>query len=106
MMIADIVDLCRHMSRALVTCGTTIDKARYYTANVVDIGEVATHLAMVKKLDRPAFDDRLGKQKNRHIGPSPWPVDGKESQAGDRKPVEVAVRMSHQLVGFFCRGVE
>src|SRR6202035_5107758 len=30
MMIADIVDLCRHMFRALVTSGTTIDKARYY----------------------------------------------------------------------------
>src|SRR6266849_3066219 len=93
-------------SNSATSCGNAIQEARYYTGNVIDIGEVAAHLAMVKKPDRPAFNDRPGKQENCHIGPSPWPVDGEEPQAGDRKPVEVAVAMSHQLVGLFGRGVE
>ena len=49
------------------------------------MGEIAAHLAMVKKLDRPAFDDRFGEQENRHVGPSPWPVDRKKPQTGDRQ---------------------
>src|SRR6266478_4911831 len=102
----DIVEPRRRTPRALISCGNAIDEARYYTDNVIDIGEVAAHLAMVKKPNRLAFNDGLGKQKNCHIGPSPWPVDGEEPQAGDRKPVEVAVGMSYQFVGLFGRGVE
>src|SRR6266436_5262089 len=104
--ITDIVEPRRRMPRALISYGNTIHKARYYTGDVIDIGEVAAHLAMVKKPDRFALHNRLGKQKNRHIGPSPWPVDSEEPQAGDRKPVEVTVGMRHQLVGLFGRGVE
>src|ERR1700694_1475662 len=60
-MVTDIVELRRGTLRASIICGNAIDKARYYTGNVIDIGEVAAHPAMVKKLDRPAFNDRLGK---------------------------------------------
>src|SRR5712672_3545648 len=106
MMITDIIELRRRIPPAPLSCGNAIDKARYYTGNVINIGKVAAHLAMVKELDRPAFNDRSGKQKYCHIGPSPWPVDSEEPQAGDRKPVEVAVGMSHQLVGPFGCGIE
>src|SRR6266436_1837201 len=102
--VADIVEPRRGTPGAL--SGNPIHKARYYTGNVIDIGEVAAHLAMVKKPDRLAFNDCLGKQKHRHVGPSPWPVDSEEPQPGDRKPVEVTVGMSHQLVGLFGRGIE
>src|SRR6266481_5688404 len=104
--IADIVEPRRRSPRALVSCGNAIHEARYYTGDVIDIGEVAAHLAMVKQPDWLAFNDRLGKQKNRHVGPSPWPVDREEPQAGDRKAVEVTVGMRHQLVGLLGRGVE
>src|SRR5258705_3267317 len=103
MMIPDIVELRR---RTTIISRNAIDKTRYYTASVIDIGKVAAHLAIIKKLNRPAFNDRLGKQKNCHIGPTPWPVDGKKPQPGDRKPVKVAVGMSHQLVGLFGRGIK
>ena len=64
--IADIVDpgagtpdpACRHRPS-----GNTIDQPRYYPADVVDVGEIAAHLAMVEQLDRRAFEDRLGKQE-------------------------------------------
>src|SRR6476646_3593509 len=59
-MIPDIVELCRRSARASLICWNAIDKARYYTGDVIDIGEVSAHLAMVKQLDRPAFNDRLG----------------------------------------------
>src|SRR5467141_1122067 len=76
--IAAIVEPRRRMPRALVSCGNAIHEARYYTGDVINIGEVAAHLAVVEQPDRFALHNRLGKQKNRHIGPSPWPVDSEE----------------------------
>src|SRR6202165_877237 len=104
--IAHIIDPRRRTPRAFVMSGNAAHKAQYYTGNVIDMGEIAAHPAMVKKLDWRAFDTRLDKQKNCHIGPPPWPVDVKKSQARDRKPIEVAVGIGHQLVGLFRRGVE
>jgi hypothetical protein len=49
------------------------------------MGEIPAHPAMVKELDRPALDDGLGEQENRHVGPAPGPVDREEPQAGDRQ---------------------
>jgi hypothetical protein len=41
---------------------SVIDQTQYYTARIGDMGEIATHpVAMVKKLDRRALDDGLGK---------------------------------------------
>ena len=80
-LVADIVDPRRRAAGVICIAGNVIDNARYYTDNVIDMGEIAAHLAMVKKLDRRAFEDRLGKQENRHVGPAPWPIDGKEPQA-------------------------
>jgi len=50
-----------------------IDQTQYYTAGIVDMGEIPVHPAMVKKLDRPALDNGLGEQENRHVGPAPRP---------------------------------
>src|ERR1700738_2367139 len=86
--------------------GNLVDEAQYDAGNIIDMGEVATHFAMVKEPDRSALQDRLGKQKNRHIGPSPRPVDGKKPQARYRKTVEMAIGMRHQFVGLFGRSVE
>src|SRR5450432_3860876 len=97
--IADIVNPRRRTARAPIVCRNVIDKTQYYTGDVVDMGEVAAHSAMVKELDRLALDNRPGEQKNRHIGPSPWAVNGKESQAGDRQAIKMGVGMSHHFVG-------
>src|SRR5260370_38942163 len=60
--ITDIVEPRRGTPRALISYGNTIHKARYYTGDVIDIGEVAAHLAMVKKPDRFALHNRHIKQ--------------------------------------------
>ena len=83
-----------------------VDQLQYDTRHIVNMGKVAPHPAMVKEPDRRPFHDRFGKQENRHIGPSPRPIDGKEPQAGHRKPVEMAVGMRDQLIGLLCGGVE
>src|ERR1700688_244738 len=103
--IADVVDARRRVPSIPAIRGNAIHKLQYYTSHVIDMSEVTAHPAMVKQPDRGAFDNRFGKQKNRHIGPSPWPIDGKKSQARDRKTIEVAVGMSHQFVGLFGRSV-
>src|SRR2546423_6848057 len=92
--------------RASSIFGNEIHKAQYYTGHVFDMGKVAPHFTMVKKPDWGAFNDRFGKQENRHIGPSPWAINCEEPESRDGKTVKVAVRISHQLVGLFGRGVE
>ena len=51
-----------------------IDQTQYYTAGNDDMGEIPAHPAMVKELDRPALDNGLREQENRHVG---WPHDRK-----------------------------
>src|SRR5271166_6030779 len=105
-MVADIVNPGRRTPRGCNVSGSTTDEARYYTSDVIDMGEVAAHPAMVKKPNRLAFNDRPCERENRHIGTSPRPVDGEESQSGNRQPVEMAVGVSHQLVCSLGRSVK
>src|SRR5947207_3439023 len=74
--------------------------------DVVDIGEVALHLAVIEHIDWMPFQDRLGKEKQRHIRSTPGAVDGKEAQARGREPVEMTVGVRHQLIGFLGRGIK
>src|SRR4051794_24563185 len=83
-----------------------IDQTQYYTACIIDMGKVTAHPAMVKKLDGRALDNGFCKQKNSHVGSAPGPVDCKEPQARDRQLIQMAVRISHHLVGLLGRGVE
>src|ERR1700694_1236456 len=55
--IADIIDPRRRAPEASAISGDIIDKVRYYTGNVIDMGEIAPHPAMIKELDRRAFGD-------------------------------------------------
>src|SRR2546429_117748 len=68
-----------------------IDQARYNTRNIVNIGEVAPHLAVVEELDRRVFNDGFGKQEISHVGPAPRPVNGEKSQTCDRQTIEMAI---------------
>ena len=53
--IADIVNSRRRTAPAPVIGGNLLDQSQYYTGDVVDMGEVAAHVAMVKELDRLAL---------------------------------------------------
>ena len=74
--------------------------------HVVDVGEVAAHLAVIEQLDRSTGPDGFGEDEIRHVGAAPWAVDGEEAQTRRRQPVEVAVGVHHELIGPLGRGVE
>ena len=74
--------------------------------DIVDIGEVALHVAVVEHLDRLACQQRPCELEGRHVWPTPGPVDGKEAQPGGGHPVEVRVGVRHQLVGLLGGRVE
>ncbi len=74
--------------------------------DVVDVREVARHVATVEDLDRPALDDRVREQHRAHVRSSPRPVDREIAQAGRRQAEEMAVAVRHQLVRLLRRGVE
>src|SRR3981081_329792 len=59
--VADIIDPRRRATG--IVDGDAIDQSQYYTGYVIDMGEVAAHLAMVKELDRRTRDNRPGEQK-------------------------------------------
>src|ERR1700682_4127750 len=103
--IPDVVDRawsdarCRRHRRPRQHAHDTLD-------NVVDVGKVALHLAIVENLDRLTLEHGSREQHRRHVRPSPGALNGEKTQAGRRHAVEMAVTVRHQLVGFFRRGGE
>ena len=83
-----------------------IKDADHAFCNIVDIGEVAPHPAMVEDVDSAAFEYGLGEQEQRHVGPAPGAIYGEEAQAGGGQREQMAVGVGHQLVGLLGRGVE
>jgi hypothetical protein len=59
------------------------DKSQYYKGHVIDMGEIAARVVMVKKPDQRALDDRPGRQENRRFGPEAQ--EGKKPQAPRRE---------------------
>ena len=74
--------------------------------DVVDVGEVADHPAIVEDLDRLAGQDAAREPEERHVGAAPRAVHGEETEPGARQPKSVRVRVRHQLVGLLRGGVE
>jgi hypothetical protein len=73
--------------------------------DIVDVGEVSFHLAMVEDVDGPIFQDGLGKQEEGHVRTSPGTVDGEEPETGAVQVIEAAVAVGHELVGFFSGSI-
>ena len=70
--------------------------------NVIYVGEVSFHLAVVEDLNGSFFQNSLGEKKKGHVRTAPRPVDREETQARCGQAVEVAVTVSHELVGLLC----
>ena len=74
----------------------------HHTFNdVIDIGEVALHLAIIEHFDRLTSQDCPSKQNRRHI----WSAQGphrEKPQTSSWQSIEVAVCMSHQLIGLLA----
>ena len=106
--IADIVEAMRcHAARGVgmgaVPIGIGLGDGRHEAFDrfhdIVDIGEIAAHFAVVEQRDRFALQDRIGKEPHRHIGAAPGAVDGEKPQAGGWQAEHVGVGMRHQFIG-------
>src|SRR5215831_9513928 len=74
--------------------------------NVVDIRKVPAHLSVVVHLDRFSLQDRLCKNEEGHVGPSPGPIDRKKPQTRAGNPIEMRITMGHKFIGLFARRIE
>ena len=74
--------------------------------HIVDIGEIALHIAMIIDMDRFALHNLLGKAPIGHIRPSPRSVNGEEPQACHWNIVEMRVTVGHQFIRLFRRCIE
>jgi hypothetical protein len=83
-----------------------VERGDHAFDDVVDVREVAPHLAVIEDVDGPAVEDRLGEGEVRHVRPSPGSVHREEAQPGGREAEEVAVRVRHELVRLLRRRVE
>ena len=72
--------------------------------DIIDVGEVAIHVAMVVNLDGFAFDQLVGEFEIGHVRPAHRAIDREEPEPGRGNLVELAIGMSEQLVGLLgCR---
>lgn len=74
--------------------------------DVVDIGEVAVHIAVVVDLDGLAPADLVGELEIRHIRTAERPVDREEAQPRRWNAVEMAVSVRHELIRLLRRRIE
>ena len=101
-MIADVVQ----PAGALAVGRRVVETGEHAGDDVVDVGEVAPHGAVVEHRDRFASEDLAGEDERRHVRPSPRPVDGKEPQPGQRQAVDVGIAVADRLHRLLGRGVE
>ena len=75
---ADVVNLVGHVVWALGGIGHMVQRVDGAFGNVVDVGKVADHVAVVEHLDRFTLRNGAGKKHGRHVRASPRTVYGKE----------------------------
>ena len=75
---ADVVNLVGHVVRALGCIGHMVQRVDGAFGNVIDVGEIADHVAVVEYLDGLTLGNRAGKKHRRHVGTSPRTVYGEE----------------------------
>ena len=75
---ADVVNLVGHVVRALRSIGHMVQCVDGAFGDVIDVGEVADHVAVIEYLDGLALGDCAGEEHGRHVGTSPRTVYGEE----------------------------
>ena len=74
--------------------------------NIIDIGEVPIHIAMIINLDCLSSANLIGKFEISHVGAAERSIDGKETQPCRWDAIEMAIRVSHEFVGLLRRCIE
>ena len=100
----DVVHLVGHAIRALFRDRHVVERMHAAFRDVIDVGEVADHVAVVEHLDGLALRDGAGEQHRAHVGAAPRAVNRKIAQARHRDAVKFRVGMRHQFVALLaCR---
>ncbi len=86
-------------------CGLICDP-HHTLDDVVDIGKVTAHLAVIEDINRLAGKNSFGKQEQGHVRTAPGTVNGEKTQPGTRQVVQMGIGMRHQLIGFFAGRVK
>ena len=103
---ADVVHLVGHAIRAFRGDWHVVERMHAALGDVVDIGEVADHVAVVGHLDGLALRDGAGKEHRAHVGPPPRAVNRKVAQSRHRDAVKLRVGMRHQFVALLARRIQ
>jgi len=82
-----------------IACGSLVQQAYDALHDVVNVGEVAGHVAAVEDPDGPAGQNRLGEEHRRHVGAPPGAVDREEAQSRGGYAVEPGVDLCDEFVG-------
>ena len=83
-----------------------IATAHHTFNDVIDISEIAVHLAMVEHLDRLTSQDCPSKQHRSHVGSATGAIHREKPQTGRWQSIKVAVSVSHQLIGLLAGGIK
>ncbi len=109
-MIADVVKPVRlHAAAGLhlpIVGRRIIQAGDHADHDIVDMGEVAVHVAVVEHRQAFAVQDLAGEDPQHHVGPPPRAIDGEEPQPGQRQAIEMGVSLAHQLIGPLGRGIK
>lgn len=74
--------------------------------DVVDIGKITAHVAMVEYMNWLALYDGFHENKGCHVGSSPRAIDGEKAKTCGRKTIEFAIGVGHKLIALFCCSIE
>src|SRR5207249_8280936 len=67
--------------------------------------EVPPHLAVIEDVDRFSSQNRLRKEEERHVGPTPRTIDSEEPKPCARNAIEMRIGMGHQFIGLLGGGI-
>src|SRR5262249_22462122 len=82
----------------------TIHQAHDSLDDIINVGELALHAAMIEYLDRLVSNiARVNKQS--HIGPSPRAIHGEKTQTRRRQAEQMAIAVSQKLVRLLSRTI-
>ena len=104
LVVADVVDLVAVAE--LIRLGRIAEHVLDARDDVIDIGEVAVHIAVVVDLDGLAPADLVGELEIRHIRTAERPVNREEAQPRRRNAVEMAVGVRHEFIRLLRRRIE
>ena len=74
--------------------------------DVVDVGKVADHVAVVEHLDGFTLRDGSRKEHRAHVGATPRSVNRKVAQARHRDAIKFRIGMRHQLVALLASRIQ